>query len=148
MIRCPYKLLLCRHLGTCTCILYIVITEASIWLFQCITPWLKNCVAKKNQTATDMRSMSALLKTTALDSIRFNNINNSYDENTFCNLDWSLFYRKYRERQNPSSIRRTHFSAFQHFSTQRLAVERHIIWQRSILPLLITTSLQNLTAKP
>lgn len=35
-------------------------------------------------------------------------------------------------------------SAFQHLSTQKLAAElRRITWQRSILPLLITTGLQN-----
>lgn len=61
MIRRSYELLVCCHRGTCVWVLDIIIIKASIWLFQCITPWLQNCVGG-NLTATDTRSVSALLK--------------------------------------------------------------------------------------
>lgn len=70
MIRCPYELLLCCHRGTC--ILYGVITEACIWLFQCIThQGCETVCVKKSQTVTDMRSMSALFDITTPDALKF-----------------------------------------------------------------------------
>lgn len=113
MIRCPYELLLCCHRGTCTCFLYIVITEASIWLFQCITPWLQNCVGKKkkNLTATDMTSVSSSSIKDHCTWHYWIQWHTQRRRNHLLLLDWSLFSRKKsmqaerqaaRQWQNPS----------------------------------------------
>lgn len=51
-------------------ILRVVITETSIWLFQCITAQLRTVRGKTNRTAADVPLLSLLLNTATPDIVK------------------------------------------------------------------------------
>lgn len=140
-IRCPHELLPCCHPGTYARTLYVVHYGGIHTVVPVhYTMATKACVGKQ------IWQPQTCHQYTWQYTIQLKLQSNHLDRSRFKRKSMMISHPPLTETENFKfpSTERTHPSAFQHLGTQKLAAEpRRITWQRSILPLLITTGLQN-----